>query len=170
MAKIGLFYGTQTGNTEEIATQIHTLLGGDAVARLHDVADCEASDLLDYNCLIIGCPTWNTGELQSDWDGLYGELDDLDFSHKQVAYFGLGDQVGYGDNFLDAIGILEAKIAKLGGQTVGQWPAAGYEFDASMALRGSQLVGLGIDEDNQSDLTEERLQSWVNQLKRQWSV
>lgn len=170
MAKIGLFYGTQTGNTETIANQIYALLGGNAVVNLHDVADCEAADLLQYDCLIIGCPTWNVGELQGDWDGLYADLDNLDFSNKQVAYFGLGDQVGYADNFLDAIGILEEKITSLGGQTVGQWPTEGYDFDGSLALRGSQFVGLGIDEDNQSDLTNERLQEWVNQLKSKWSV
>lgn len=43
---------------------------------------------------------------------------------KKIAYFGCGDQVGYADNFVDAIGILEAKITERGGKTIGYWSKA----------------------------------------------
>lgn len=170
MAKVGLFYGTQTGNTETAAELIQTEMGGDSVVSLHDVADAETSDLEGYDCLIIGCPTWNIGELQSDWEGLYDELDDVSFSGKKVAYFGAGDQVGYADNFQDAMGILEKKIAALGGQTVGYWSVDGYDFNESQAVRDGKFVGLAIDEDNQSDLTDDRIKSWVAQLKQEFGV
>lgn len=68
MAKVGLFYGTQTGNTETIAEMIHKELGGDSVVALHDISEAETSDFGDYDRIIIGCPTWNVGELQSDWE------------------------------------------------------------------------------------------------------
>jgi flavodoxin I len=109
MAKVAIFFGTQTGNTEMVATRIQEKLGGDSVADIYDVADASLSDLADYDCLVIGCPTWNIGELQSDWEGLYDGLGDVDFTGKKVAYFGAGDQVGYADNFQDAMGILEEK-------------------------------------------------------------
>ncbi|NEQ21595.1 MAG: flavodoxin FldA [Microcoleus sp. SIO2G3] len=170
MTKIGLFFGTQTGNTETIAEAIQTALGGDSVVTLHNVADVELSDFDDYSNLIIGCPTWNIGELQSDWEGLYNELDDVDFSGKKVAYFGAGDQVGYADNFQDAMGILEEKISGLGGTTVGYWSTEGYEFNESKAVRDGKFVGLAIDEDNQSELTNERINAWVAQLKQDFGV
>jgi len=170
MTKIGLFFGTQTGNTETIAEAIQTAFGGDSVVTLHNVADVEWSDFDDYSHLIIGCPTWNIGELQSDWDGLYDELDNVDFSSKKVAYFGAGDQVGYADNFQDAMGILEEKISGLGGTTVGYWSTEGYEFNESKAVRDGKFVGLAIDEDNQSDLTDERISAWVAQLKQAFGV
>lgn len=170
MAKIGLFFGTQTGNTETIAEAIQTAFGGDSVVTLHNVADIELSDFDDYSNLIIGCPTWNIGELQSDWEGLYNELDDVNFSGKQVAYFGTGDQVGYADNFQDAMGILEEKISELGGTTVGYWSTEGYEFTESKAVRDGKFVGLAIDEDNQSDLTDKRINDWVTQLKQAFGV
>lgn len=170
MTKIGLFYGTQTGNTQMIAEAIQAAFGGDDVVTLHDIADAEVNDLSAYDCLIIGCPTWNIGELQSDWEGIYDELDQVDFSGKKVAYFGAGDQVGYADNFQDAMGILEEKIAGLGGQTVGYWPTDGYEFNESKALRDGKFVGLAIDEDNQSELTDTRIKSWVAQLKSAMGV
>jgi len=89
----------------------------------------------------------------------------MNFKGKKVAYFGAGDQVGYADNFQDAMGILEAKISQLGGKTVGQWPTTGYDFNESKALRNGQFVGLALDEDNQPELTAERIQKWTSQLK-----
>jgi flavodoxin I len=165
MSKIGLFFGTQTGNTEAAAEMIQSALGGDSVVTLHDVAEADLDELGEYDCLIIGCPTWNIGELQSDWEGLYDELDALDFSGKKVAYFGVGDQIGYADNFQDAMGMLEEKISQLGGATVGYWPTDGYEFEESKAVRDGKFVGLALDEDNQPEMTEERVQAWTSQLK-----
>jgi flavodoxin I len=170
MTKVALFFGTQTGNTETVAELIQQHLGGADVVTLHDVADASPSDFEDYDCLIIGCPTWNIGELQSDWEGVYDDLDDVDFNGKQVAYFGTGDQVGYADNFQDAMGILEAKISSLGGVTVGHWPAEGYDFNDSKALRDGKFVGLAIDEDNQSELTADRVEAWAKQLKSEFGL
>ncbi|RMF70300.1 MAG: flavodoxin, partial [Cyanobacteria bacterium J069] len=125
MAKIGLFFGTQTGNTQTVAEQIQKEFGGKDVVELIDIADASPEDFEAYASVIIGCPTWNIGELQSDWEGFYDELEAIAFSGKKVAYFGTGDQVGYADNFQDAMGILEEKIASLGGATVGYWPTDG---------------------------------------------
>ncbi|MEO1430773.1 MAG: flavodoxin FldA [Cyanobacteria bacterium J06633_8] len=161
--KIGLFFGTTTGKTESAAEIIEKAFG-DSVAK-HDIAEGEPSDLADYECLIIGCPTWNIGELQSDWEGWFDELDDVDFSGKTVAYFGTGDQVGYGDNFQDAMGILEEKISSLGGKTVGYTSTDGYDFSESKAMRDGKFCGLALDEDNQSELSDERINAWVAQLK-----
>lgn len=170
MAKIGLFYGTQTGNTEAIAETIATSLGGEGVVDLHDIADAQVDDLNAYECLIIGCPTWNVGELQSDWEGLYEDLEQIDFSGKKVAYFGAGDQVGYADNFQDAMGILEEKISELGATTVGYWSLDDYDFNDSKAVRNGKFVGLALDEDNQSELTDSRILSWVTQLKSEFGL
>ena len=166
---IGLFFGTQTGNTESAAEEIQQAFGSGLV-NLHDMARADAGDFDDYQCLIIGCPTWNIGELQSDWEGFFPELDGMNFSGKKIAYFGCGDQIGYADNFVDAIGILEEKITERGGKTVGYWSTEGYDFDASKAVRGARFVGLAIDDTNQSELTDERLKKWVTLLKSEFGV
>lgn len=171
MAKIGLFYGTQTGNTETIAEAIQSSLGGESVVAVMDICQASSEDLSSYEYLIIGCPTWNVGELQSDWESFYEEeLDNVDFQGKKVAYFGVGDQIGYSDNFQDAMGILEEKITKLGGKTVGLWPTTGYDFDESKAVKNNQFVGLALDEDNQGDLTKERIEKWTSQLKLSFGI
>lgn len=167
--KIGLFYGTQTGNTETIAESICDQLGADNV-ELHDMADASLEEMNDYEFLIIGSPTWNIGELQADWESVYPDLDDMNFTGKTIAYFGCGDQVGYADNFMDAAGILEAKITERGGKTIGFWSTDGYEFEASLAVRDGQFVGLAIDEDNQSELTDDRIATWVTQIRADFGI
>jgi flavodoxin I len=171
MAKICLFYGSTTGKTETVAETIQSAFGGTEVVELQEISDVSASDFADYDCIIIGCPTWDVGELQSDWDGFYQEeLGNIDFNGKKIAYFGTGDQVGYSDNFQDAMGILEEKISSLGGKTVGHWSTEGYEHEASRAEKNGKFVGLALDEDNQSELTDERISQWVKQLKSEFGV
>jgi flavodoxin I len=168
MSKIGLFYGTQTGKTEIIAEMIRDEFG-DSTIELHDMAQVDVSDFDGYTKLIIASPTWNIGELQSDWDGFFPELDSMDFKGKTVAYFGTGDQIGYADNFMDALGILEEKISELGAKTIGQWSIDGYDFSESKGVKDGKFVGLAIDEDNQQELTEERVRTWVAQIKREFA-
>jgi len=170
MAKIALFYGTETGTTEAAAKLIQKELGGASVVDLHNIAEASIKDFAKYQYLIIGCPTWSFGELQSDWESFYNELDAISFSGKKVAYFGAGDQIGYADNFQDAMGILEEKITILGGTTVGYWPTDGYEHNESKAVKNGHFVGLAIDEHNQADLTDVRIKAWVAQLKREFGV
>lgn len=169
MAKVGLFYGSTTGKTADAAEQVQAALGGDSVVDLVEIEDAGA--LSGYEYLIIACPTWNIGELQDDWAAVFDDLDDVDFSGKTIAYMGTGDQVGYADNFMDAMGQLEEKISSLGGKTVGYWSAEGYEHEASLAIRdGNKFCGLAIDEDNESEKTEDRIKTWTTQIKQEMSL
>ena len=171
MSKIGLFYGSTTGKTEEAAELIQKEFGGDSVVTLHEINEADNSDFDNYQYIIIGCPTWDIGALQADWEGFYeDELGNIDFSGKKVAYFGTGDQNGYPDNFQDAMGILEEKISELKGTTVGNWSTDGYEHESSKAVKNGKFVGLALDEDNQSELTEERIKKWVAQLKTEFGL
>lgn len=170
MAKIGLFYGSTTGKTESAAEMIRAEFGGESVVALYDIADADPDDFSGYENLIIASPTWDIGELQADWSGYYEELDKIDFHGKKVAYFGTGDQIGYADNFQDAMGILEEKISALGGKTVGYWSTQGYDFNESKAVRNGKFIGLALDEDNESELTEKRIQQWVAQLKQEFAL
>jgi flavodoxin I len=164
MAKIGLFFATQTGKTEGIVDIIKDELGEKNVD-IYDMANATASDFDSYSYLFIGSPTWDIGELPSDWEAFFPELDAMNFSDKTIAYFGTGDQVGYADNYMDAMGILEAKISERGGKTVGHWPTTGYDFDESKAVKNGEFVGLALDEDNQGDLTETRIKQWLQIIK-----
>lgn len=84
---------------------------------------------------------------------------------RQVAIFGVGDQVSYSDNFCDAMDELAECFEKAGAKLIGFTSTEGYEHTDSKALRGDKFCGLACDEDNQSDLSEQRVKNWINQLK-----
>ena len=84
MAIVGIFFGSDTGNTENIAKMIQKQLGAD-VAEVHDIAKSSKEDLEQFNILLLGIPTWYYGEAQCDWDDFFPTLEDIDFSGKKVA-------------------------------------------------------------------------------------
>ncbi len=163
--KIGLFYGSSTCYTEMAAEKIRDILGEEFVD-LHNIKDVDPSKMEDYAILILGMPTWDFGELQEDWAAVWEQLPGLNLQGKIVALYGLGDQFGYGEWFLDALGMLHDHIAPLGVSFVGYWPNEGYEFTSPKPLinDGKFLVGLALDEVNQYEMSDERLQQWCEQI------
>ncbi|MCW8887275.1 MAG: flavodoxin FldB [Motiliproteus sp.] len=163
--KIALFYGSTTGNTEDIAEIVQATLGSDTVD-LFDVAEESLTEAAAYDFVILGIPTWDYGEIQSEWEDVWDDVDEIDFNGKAVALYGLGDQVGYGEWFLDAMGLLHDKVLARGGRMIGYWPTEGYQFEASKALTkdGKQFVGLALDEDCQNELTDQRVKQWLEQI------
>lgn len=162
---IGLFYGTDTGNTERLAQQIADAMGGDV--KLHDIATASPADFAAYTHIILGQPTWYYGELQSHWEDFWPQFQEIDFSGKTIACFGLGDQHDYSEYFLDAMGLMHDIAVASGAKAVGYWSTNGYEFDESKAATkdGKQFVGLAIDEDQQAELTAGRVKQWAGEVK-----
>ena len=143
MEKIGLFWGSNTGNQEDAVKFLQEYMEGEGYTlELFNIADTDPIKMLDYNKLIIGCPTWHIGELQDDWETIYDEYKKIDFNGKTAAFFGMGDQIGYPDNFLDAIGLLAKPFMENGGKLIGRWPTEGYEFDNSVAQDGDDFVSV----------------------------
>lgn len=171
MSKVGLFYGTDTGNTERVADMIKDKVGADIV-EVFDVATASEEDFAKFDKIILGQPTWYYGELQSSWDDFWEDFKAIDFTGKQVACFGLGDQADYSEYFLDAMGFMHDIALENGAEPVGYWATDGYEFDESKAVTEDEafFVGLGIDEDQQPEMTAERVDEWVDQIKEEMSL
>ena len=166
MEKIGMFWGSTTGNQEEAAQFLMDYMKSEGFEiDSFDIKSTPPEKMLEYTNLIIGCPTWNVGELQEDWEAVFNDYEKLDFTGKTGAFFGCGDQVGYSDNFLDAIGMLAKPFMAKGGNLIGRWSTEGYEFDASVGLDGDEFLGLGLDNDNQEEETEERLIIWAELIR-----
>lgn len=170
-AQIGLFYGSSTCYTEMAAEKIQQQIGVEKVD-IFNIADEPIVTAGFYNYLILGIPTWDYGELQEDWEDIWEEIDEVSFKGKKVALYGLGDQVGYPEWFLDAMGYLHSKIIFLGGTPVGYWPAQGYEYEESKALTADKqfFVGLALDEENEFELTEPRIASWCDQILEEFGL
>ena len=171
MNTIGLFYASETDNTERIAFAIakELSLPGEHVINVGNTRDV-ISVMNNYDTLIIGTPTWRKGYLAADWDNLYDDLCRQDFTGKAVALFGLGNQFDYNFTYLDGMGELAKIFKKNGAMLIGAWPTDGYFFDESQADMGNGFFfGLGIDEDYQSELTDQRINDWVIQLKNNFT-
>ena len=169
--KVGLFFGSDEGNTESIAYKIQACLG-EAHCDVYDIADVTQLDFVPYHFVILGIPTWDFGQIQSDWEEFWTDVEEVDFSDKTVALFGLGDQFGYGDFFLDAMGMLYDVVVARGAKVVGAWPTEDYEFDASKAVKKdiSKFVGLALDEDQQPEKTDQRINGWCNQINSEMQL
>ena len=169
--KIGLFYGSTTCYTERAAEKIRGIIGEDLVD-IHNVKETPLSLMADYDLLLLGISTWDFGEIQEDWNEIWDDLATTPVKGKVVALFGLGDQEGYGEWFLDAMGLLHDELKTVGAEFVGYWPNDdSYEFEASKALTEdqSQFVGLAIDEDSQYELSDDRIAAWVEQVLVEYS-
>ncbi|CUX96523.1 flavodoxin FldA [Candidatus Doolittlea endobia] len=170
MARIGIFFGSDTGNTENLAKMIQKQLGTD-IADVFDIAKSNKEDLEQYNRLLLGSPTWYYGEAQCDWDDFSPTLKAIDFNEKIVALFGCGDQEDYAEYFCDAMGFLRDIIALNGATLVGCWPTTGYYFEASKGLADDDhFIGLAIDEDRQPELTASRVDRWVKQISAEMNL
>lgn len=166
MASIGIFYGSSTGNTEDAAERIAQAFGA-GEAESNEISSATEEDILGFDRIIFGVSTWGTGDLQDDFEDFMGTLEGMDFSGKKVAVFGLGDQENYPDTFVDGLGIVAKAVREAGGTLVGTTSTDGYSFDASEAQEGNSFLGLVLDEDNQSEKTQDRITAWVNQLKQE---
>ncbi|MCG2649504.1 flavodoxin FldA [Alloprevotella tannerae] len=164
MKKIGIFYGSTTGNTESVAKTIAEKLGL-ADGDVHEVSELNADAVAAYDVLLLGSSTWGAGDLQDDWYDGVDVLKGLDLSGKQVAFFGCGDSASYPDTFCGALGDIYNDIQGTGASFIGMVGTDGYTFDESASVVDGKFVGLAIDEDNESDKTEERINAWVEQLK-----
>ena len=173
MSDILLVFGTDTGNTEEVAEKIQEQLSESGqVVEIIDVTDCSADRISEADMCIFGIPTWDFGGIQADWEDFKEELEAAELGGKKVALYGLGDQFGYGDFFIDAVGWLHEIIQPMGADIKGYWPVEGYEFTESRALSPCKtyFYGLAVDDDQQFDQTDERVSSWVQQILAEFEL
>lgn len=161
MKKTLVVYGSTTGTCESIAETIASKLGVEAT----NVTDMTADMVAEADNLVLGSSTWGAGELQDDWyDGL-SLLKGASLGGKTIALFGCGDCESYCDTFCGAMGEIYDALKDSGARFVGQVSTDGYNFDESEAARDGQFVGLALDDVNESDRTEERIDAWVESIK-----
>ena len=150
-------FGSSTGTCEAIAEKIAQKLGCEAI----DVQKLTADIVNNHQSLILGTSTWGAGELQDDWyDGLK-VLQGADLSGKTIALFGCGDCESYGDTFVGGIGELFNALKTSGATFVGAVDIDGYTFGDSEAVVDGKFVGLPLDEVNEDDKTDTRIEAWI---------
>ncbi len=172
MARVGIFFGSTTGKTRKVAKMIKKKFDDDTMAKPVNVNRVDVDEFASYQYLILGTPTMGEGELpglsadceEESWEEFLPKIEDVDFTGKTVAIYGLGDQVGYPDEFLDAMIEIYDFVTERGAKVVGAWPTDGYEFEHSESIIDGKFVGLALDLDNQSNLAEQRVDTWLSMI------
>lgn len=153
-------YGSSTGTCEAIAEKIARKIGCEAI----NVQDLTAEVVESNQNLILGTSTWGAGELQDDWyDGLK-VLQGANLAGKTIALFGCGDCESYGNTFVGGIGELYNGIKDSGARFVGSVSTDGYTFDDSEAVVDGKFIGLPLDDVNEDDKTDTRIDAWIAEI------
>lgn len=153
-------YGSSTGTCKSIAENIAQKLGITAI----DITSATEETFSGASNLILGTSTWGSGELQDDWYDGIELLKKVGLEGKKVALFGCGDCETYSDTFCGGMRELYDAVTEAGAEVVGMTSTDGYNFDDSEAVIDDQFVGLALDEDNESDQTEDRISGWISAI------
>jgi flavodoxin I len=169
MNKIAIFFGPLDGAVHRVAKKVRDAIGEDK-AVLVPVKDATVIDLEKYDKIIfglstVGKETWHAKYNNNDWAKFLPEILKTRYEGKSVAIFGLGDHVTYAATFVDHIGLLGRELMKNGAKLVGQVSTDGYEFDDSEAIIDGKFLGLPVDEDFEPEMTDERVEKWVELLR-----
>ena len=148
---VAVIYGSAMGNTEGAANTIASKLG---ISDVFNISDIDAAKINSYDKLICGTSTWGS----FDFSG-------LSLGGKTIAVFGMGDSESYSDTFCGGMGKLAQNLKDAGANLVGEVSTDGYTFETSDAVVDGKFVGLALDNDNQEDQTESRIDAWVEQIK-----
>lgn len=173
MSKIGIFFGTDSGTTRLVAKKIFRALGEEIADKPQNVNRSSPEDMLRYDALIVGTPSYGIGEVPgvatgctvANWAEFLPHMDGADFSGKRVAVFGTGNQDRYPDRFASSTIHLYRFFYGAGADIVGQWSTEGYQFEHSDALVDGRFCGLILDERSQSMSTDDRIKAWLEVVR-----
>lgn len=165
MKKYGIFYGSATGTTADVAGRIASKLNVPKEDVI-DVKDAAPHMFGDYEILVLGTSTWGDGEIEEDWYDLLAGVEALSLRGKKIALFGCGDQT-MTDTFCNGVGDLYERLQHTGATFVGEFNTDGYDFNSSSAVREDGLaVGLLLDEVNSPELSPVRIIEWIEKIKK----
>jgi flavodoxin I len=174
MKKIGIFYWPLKGNVATCAKKMEAAFDGNQI-RLQSVDKANAESLDGLDLIIVGGSTsgadsWQQASGNNPWFDFYANFENKPLAGTPVAIFGLGDQILYPDHFVDNMKMIKVEMEKAGGSIIGRWPTDGYDFTGSEAIEDDKFVGLALDHDHQEDLTDQRIRTWVEQIKKEAGI
>jgi flavodoxin I len=170
MSKTALFYSPQGGSVNRVTNKLGEMIGIDKVDII-PVKEVEKGDSDNYNKIIlvgstVGADHWNNEIIVDEWTEFFTKTMEISFEEKKVAIVGLGNSVLYPSHFADGMADLYERITKQNAKVLGFVDAKDYDFEDSEAVNDDAFFcGLAIDEDNEAELTAERIEKWIFILK-----
>jgi len=153
-------YGSTTGTCEAIAEKIGAKLNAEVI----NVTDLTIAQLEEADVILLGTSTWGAGELQDDWYDGVETVRGANLVGKKVAIFGCGDSASYSDTFCGGMKELADAANAAGATLIGEVDASEYTYDDSEAVVDGKFVGLAIDDINEDDKTDARIDAWLPTL------
>ena len=168
MKKTALIYWPKKGNVENTAAKIAAYFKNDSID-VFTISQVDINKLPDYDFIIIGGSTIGADNWEdvhtSKWYAFFEALKGINLTGKKVAIYGLGDQILYPEHYVDGMAIIRDEFSAAGAEIIGAWPAEGYEHTESKSQEGDQFIGLALDDDQQPELSNERIDKWIAKLK-----
>ena len=170
MKKTALIYWPKSGSVESTAGKISTYFAAGSID-VFTISNADPNTFPDYDLLIFGGSTVGADNWEdthtTKWNSFFEELKKLDLAGKSAALYGLGDQVLYPENFVDGMAIIRDELKPTGARIIGAWPVEGYDHTNSKSEEGDHFIGLALDDDQQSEMSDERISQWVAQIKKE---
>jgi len=172
MNKVLLMYWPESGNVENVSEKISSKLN-DCELVTKPITRVTPQDLHDIDNWIVGGSTvgshvWMDADDSNKWHDYFKKLDSVNLNSKVVAFFGLGDQILYPHHFVDGLGVFQDEFSKRNARIIGQWPVDGYHFYDSEGVMDNKFHGLALDEDQQPELTDERIDKWLTLIRKEF--
>ncbi|MEA3477520.1 MAG: flavodoxin domain-containing protein [Bacteroidota bacterium] len=170
MSKTLILFSPEGGNVDRVANKLGELIGNDKVDKI-PVKDVEKGDINKCNKIIlvgstVGADHWSNEIIVDEWPEFFTKIKEISFENKKVAIVGLGNSVLYPEHFADGMAVLYERIKQQNGESLGKVDAKDYDFTDSEAVNDEGFFcGLAIDEDNEAELTTDRLEKWISILK-----
>ena len=170
MNKTALLFSPEGGNVNSVTIKLGEVIGIKKVDII-PVREVVKGDIKEYNQIIfvgstVGADHWSSETVVDEWQEFFSKMDEISFEDKKVAIVGLGNSVLYPEHFADGMAHLYKTLTEKKAKILGFVDAKEYTFTDSEAVNDDgYFCGLPIDEDNEEELTAERLEKWISILK-----
>ena len=168
MKKTVLIYWPKKGNVENTAAKMAAYFDKDSID-VFTISELDVNKLPEYDFIIVGGSTIGADNWEdthtTKWYSFFESLKTITLKGKKFAIYGLGDQILYPEHFVDGMSIIRDEFTRTGAEIIGAWPAEGYEHTDSKSQEGDHFIGLALDDDQQSELSNGRIEKWIGNLK-----
>ena len=173
MKKTVILYWPEGGAVDKSAHKILAAIKPEN-ADIFNLEEVDINLFNNYSYIIaggstVGAETWEEVAGNNQWTLFLNKCkkNRISFKDKKIAVFGLGDQILYPHQFVNDMYEIFHTFTQLNAIPVGKWPTEGYRFSNSKAVIDNMFVGLPLDDTNESDKTDERVNLWIRELIKQ---
>ncbi len=161
--KVGIFFGSSTGNTKKISYLIYENINKYIDCTVFNISKVNINKFNNFDILILGTSTWYYGKLQYNWYNFLKNNKNIILNNKIICLFGCGDSLNYSYTFCDGLYYLY-NIFNNNNIIIGYLNNI-YKFKNSKSLLFKKyFLGLVIDDNNSYKLNNKIIKIWTSNI------